>query len=222
VSTEYVVDIKHQVKEVILPGDPLTIAHRTYLAKRGFDPDELVTKYGIRGTGPSYWYRSHIDTDAEPISLSWRIIIPIHDHNGRLVTWQSRSIEANPKLRYIGCPDTDSIQSYKTLLYGAHLTGVESVGVVEGIFDQWRMGDGWVTCFGTGVTPDQVKALSAWERVSLVFDCETQAQSAARAIGAQLDGLGVRASIVDLEIGTRDCADLSPEEVRLVRDTLNI
>ena len=213
------VDNRHKVKEVTLPGEALLPIHRNYLAKRGFDPDFLVEKYGIQGTGPYVTYKVNAP---DPINLSNRLIIPIFDTIGRLVTWQSRDVTNKARIRYIGCPDLDSLMSYKQLLYGSHTAQSSAVGVVEGLFDQWRMGDGWVTCFGTGITPEQIKALSAWERVAVVFDGEALAQKQARALAAQLEGLGCLASSVDLEIGERDCADLSVEEVRLVRDVLKI
>lgn len=183
--------------------------HRNYLKSRKFDPDHLVNLYGISGLGMGSTFK---DAKGNSIDLSWRVLIPVKDAKNRTISWQARSIRKDASLRYIGCPDSDSIQSYKESLYGINLARKDIVGVVEGVFDQWRMGPGWVATMGIGITPQQIKQLSEWKRVVICFDSESLAQKAAHRMGADLASLGIRCDIVDLELGERDAGDLSEKE----------
>ena len=192
--------------------------HRNYLRSRGFDPDQLQSLYGLKGTGPICQYPTK--SKDIPIDLSWRIVIPMRDARGQTVSWQARDITNRSSLRYIGCPDSDSITSYKTMLYGEEMARRDIVGVVEGVVDQWRMGSGFVATLGIGVTPEQIKRLSAWKRVVICFDSELQAQAKAHEIAGNLGSLGIHVDIVDLELGDRDAGDLSAVEAVEIRKEL--
>lgn len=198
---------------LVLPGAALSGPHKKYIQKRGFDPDYLVHKYGILGTGPI--------CDWEGSDFRLRIIIPIHDHLGRLVNFQGRDITGQQELRYKGCPIEKSLVHHKHLLYGAHLAKGPRVVVVEGVFDQWRLGDGFVCSFGTSMTDQQVKELSRWEHIIFLFDPEPEAQAKARAYASELSALGrtVEVAIADFGNG-RDPGDLTEAEAQAVRKEL--
>lgn len=210
---------RSHAQELALPEcGPMVWAHRNYLRGRGFDPDELAMLYGLKGTGQGCLFATK--SRPEPINLAWRILIPMRNEKGYTVSWQARDITGRSKLRYIGCPDVDALASYKTMLYGAEFARRDVVGVVEGVVDMWRMGPGFVATLGTGVTPEQVKQLAQWGRVVVCFDSEPQAQRHAREIAGNLASLGVRCDIVDLELGSRDPGDLTPQEAGEMRREL--
>lgn len=188
-----------------------TAFHSKYVSKRGFDPEKLIHTYGLAATGPGVAFKS---ANGKTFDLSWRIVIPMRDSRGNTVSWQARAISKEASLRYVGCPDEDSIASYKDLLYGSDMARRDVVGVVEGVVDQWRMGPGWVATLGTGVTPKQIKALSQWKRVVVCFDSEPLAQRHAMEIAANLAAIGVRCDVVDLELGDKDPGDLTEQEAR--------
>ena len=198
---------------LILPGEPMNSRHRDYLAGRGFDPDYLESKYGLLGTGPiCNW---------EGSDFRLRVIIPIHDRSGRLVNFQGRDITGRQELRYKGCPVEKSLVHHKHLLYGAHLVNGDRVVVVEGVFDQWRLGDGFVCSFGTSMTEHQIKELSRWRHIIFLFDPEPEAQAKARGYAAELAALGRVAEVAVADFGFgRDPGDLSEGEAIWVRKEL--
>lgn len=198
-------------KSVTPPGGPLKRPHREYLRERGFDPLQLVEKYGLTGTGPDeYWEDSYFGN---------RIIIPIYDISGRVVSFQGRDITGESKMRYKGAPLEKVVAHHKASLYGIHkAAGRSRVCLVEGVFDQWRLGDGFVASFGTATTQSQLRELARFNEVMILFDSEKDAQEKARKIARQLAALGRAAEVVELDLGDgRDPGDLTPEEAAKVR-----
>lgn len=198
------------------PGEALSTYHRRYLSDRGFDPDRLEQMYGLTGTGPNESW--------EGSDFRLRIIIPIHDHRGRLVSFQGRDITGKQELRYKACPVAKAIMNYKDTLYGAHHAwGLSRIVAVEGVFDQWRMGDGFVSTFGTSLTDAQIAVLAQWPEIIFLFDPEKEAQARALEYAKTLASLGRQVELVEADFGLdangdpRDAGDLSEEEARELR-----
>jgi hypothetical protein len=196
---------------ITLPGEPLRGPHREYLMSRGFRPTKLIESHGLLGTGPA--------TQWEGADFRLRIIIPIYDQTGRLVNFQGRDITGKQELRYKGCPVEKAVVHHKHLLYGAHkAVGARRIIVVEGVFDQWRIGDGAVCTFGTSLTQHQVHALSQWPEIIFLFDPEPEAQARAREYAVQLAALGRSVELANADFGlgpdgkARDPGDLLPSE----------
>lgn len=208
-------------KSITLPGGPLQDAHKKYLIGRGFDPDELSFYYGILGTGfADRW---------QGIDFRFRIIIPIYDVNGDLCTFQGRDYTGKQELRYKCCPVEKAIVHHKHLLYGANLArNKDRIVVVEGVFDQWRMGPGTVATFGTSLTREQVNLLSLWPEVIFLFDPEPEAQAHAREYARDLAACGCSVEVCAAELGLdkkgnpRDPGDLTPAEASDIRKELGI
>lgn len=202
-------------KEITLPGGPLQEVHRKYLEKRGFDPDELVFHHGITGTGfADRW---------QGIDFRYRIIIPVYDINGNLCTFQGRDYTGKQELRYKCCPVDMAVVHHKHLLYGAELArNRKRIVVVEGVFDQWRMGPGSVATFGTSLTREQVNLLLNWEEILFLFDPEPEAQARARSYATDLQACGRYVELCEADFGLdakgnpRDPGDLTPDEARNV------
>lgn len=206
-----------------LSGGPLTKPYRDYLEGRGFDPDWHVLEHGILAAGPSCtWYGESQPSDEwKGLRLDNRLVIPLHDAGGRVVNFQARSIVPN-RIRYMG-PPVDRVPVHqKHVLYGANKAG-GTVAVVEGIFDQWRLGRGSVATLGTSLTRVQVKLLAGFRRVLFLFDSEPEAQARAMRYAKEVGALGGReVEVVDLELGDRDLGDLSEEDARAVRREIGL
>lgn len=204
-----------------LPGRALMPHHRAYLLKRGLDPDYLVEKYGILGTSPFDKF--------EGLNYGNRIIIPIYDLEGNLVSFQGRDVtEVEGVERYKVCPVKKALMHYKDTVYAGHLATGRRVVVVEGVVDAWKLGPGAVATFGTGCKKSQILALTNWPEVVFFFDPEVDAQNKARAYAEELAMLGVQVSVAYEDFGTkpngkkRDVGDLAPHEIARIRSELGI
>ncbi len=202
------------------PGKAMAAPHRQYLVNRGFDPDWLALEYGLLGTDPREEWEGKF--------FGNRIIVPIHDRFGRLVSFQGRDITGESKMRYKGCPVELSPLHYKRTLYGQSLARAGRIVVVEGIFHQWRLGRGSVATFGTDITKHQLRLLAEYEFILFAFDSEPEAQGKAMKHARELAAMGKQVEVVDLELGAgpdgkgRDIADLSEEEVGPIRAELEL
>ena len=96
------------------------------------------------------------------------------------------------------------------------------VVVVEGVLDQWKLGRGSVATFGTSLTIHQIRLLGGYRRVLFCFDSEDTAQAKAARWAREVAALGVSVEVVDLELGARDCGDLSDSEAAAVRRELGL
>lgn len=213
---------KSNVKSITLPGEALKDCHRRYLSEvRKFDPKELEFYHGLRGTTDSgYW---------QGIDFRYRIIIPIYDVWGNLCTFQGRDYTQQQELRYKCCPVDKAVTHHKHLLYGAELArNKDRIVVVEGVFDQWRMGPGSVATFGTSLTREQVNLISMWKEVVFLFDPEPEAQEHAREYAKDISACGSSVEVCAAEFGfdekgnPRDPGDLTPDEARGVMKELGM
>lgn len=186
------------------PGTmPLQAQHKAYLAGRRFDPDFLAAKYGLMGTGPVGPY-------------AWRVMAPVLVA-GRMVSYQGRDITGRADLRYKACRKELELRDHKTVLYNADNAG-DSVVVVEGVFDVWRLGHGAVATMGTSVTRAQVAEMGKFRKVFVLSDPEPEAQAKAGRLCAQLAVLGVQATNVILDSG--DPADMAQGDADKLKEEL--
>lgn len=195
--------------EVELPGGcgPLTKKHKNYLEGRDFDADWLEEMYDLKGTGPVGDYKH-------------RIIAPI-TWDGNLVSYQGRDVTGKSGLKYKACCQDDEAMDHKNTLYGIDIVKGQSVIVVEGIADAWRLGPGSVATFGTSFKPTQVRMLKErFTRIFLLYDSEKTAQANARILAVQLASMGKEVEILHLDQGdpgemSQDDADNLMREVGL-------
>ena len=144
--------------------DVLLKPFRSYLTKRGFDPDEIVDRWGVGCINPGR-YR-----------LQWRLFIPIHDVRGRPVSWTTRSIGDKTKPKYISASPEQEDVPHKHLLYGEQ-HAQQSIVIVEGPFDVWAIGPGAVATFGVAVTHEQIDRIVQYPRRYVCFDRDAQDQA---------------------------------------------
>src|SRR5690606_34062072 len=130
--------VKIRKKKFRFPSDigPLQTPHKKYLIKRNFDPDELVSLWGIQSTSPF----SSLSIENGKIQYKYRILIPIL-WEGRPVTFQARDYTGKQSIKYLACPEEREIIHHKHILYGHPSLWENRRGVlVEGVFDVWRLG----------------------------------------------------------------------------------
>ncbi len=189
-----------------MPGEELNKRHRNYLIKRNYDPDYIVDKYKIKGTG---------------IVGDWkfRIMIPVFYKN-KLVTYQGRDITDRQESKYVSLKKEDGIINIKNILYNLdNCIDKNIIIVLEGVFDVWRMGDFSCCTFGTFISDAPIKLLSWYKKIIFMFDDEKEAQKKAHKSAGQLSVLGCDVEIVSLDTGT-DPADLSNEEAKKIKGEL--
>ncbi len=127
-----------------------------YLIDRKFDPDKLIEIWKLSFTGPVGSYK-------------FRIIAPII-HDRMMVSYQGRDYTGKSELRYKACRKDDELRDHQHCLYGSWLVRGNSVVVVEGIADAWRMGPGAVATFGVAYTVAQLNLISRYRDIFLLFD----------------------------------------------------
>lgn len=203
------------VERLDLPGEPLRRRHQDYLEDRGFDPFWAEDEYGVLGTGKDFRWND--------LYFGNRIILPIKDRTGRVISFQGRDITWESDIRYKGCPIDLSVVHYKQTFYGMEHTRSDLIVVVEGIFDQWRLGRGSVASFGTSLTEAQVTALAEWPVVIFAFDSEEEAQAKAKKYATQVASFGRMVEVVDLELtNDEDMADLTDRQAADIRRGLGL
>jgi hypothetical protein len=181
-------------------GD-LKKAHIEYLKRRGFDPDEIVETWGVQGIGVAS-------------ELSWRLWIPVYSKH-ELISWTTRAVSDNVKLRYITARPNQEAASLKSVLYGDDLTSGPIV-VVEGPTDAWRIGRGGVAILGLKYTHEQVMAIAAHPVRTVCFDQEPAAQAVARKLAEELSWCDGETHLAELETG-KDPATADRGELDLLR-----
>lgn len=183
---------------------PMTSRHRQYLINRGFEPDVVETLWGVTGIG------------METPRLRWRLLIPIHDPFGRVVSWTTRAIAKTSGLRYISAsPDEESLP-HKSLIYGAHLAR-HAVVVTEGPIDAWAIGPGAVGVFGVGYSAEQVAALARFPIRAVCFDADDAGRRRADKLCHELAQMpGITENII-LETG-HDAATADYDELIAIRE----
>jgi len=177
--------------------------HQQYLRKRGFDPAEMERVWKIKGIGPMH-----------PV-IPWSILIPIHDDNGRCVSWTSRAISEDVGQRYhAAAPEQEDIP-HKEIIYGAeHLTN--TIIVVEGPISAWGIGPGGGATLGLGYTDDQLALIAMYPVRAVCFDATPEAQRRAEKLCRDLAPMPGTTDNILLETG-KDPAECSKYEISEIR-----
>lgn len=205
--TEKIQRRQASASSIILPGDRENPVARKYLTKRKFDPDYLEMKYKLTYTGMLGDFK-------------YRIIIPIFK-NKELVSFQGRDYTGKQEIRYKTLPIEKSVINAKHVLYNEDFVRPDIIGVCEGPFDAMRLGDGFVATLGTKVSEEQVRLLSKYKKVYIVFDPEKEAQERAKNLADRVAVLGAKVYIVDTELD-HDPGDMTENEVKDLRSFMGV
>jgi len=175
------------------PTIKLNEVGKRYLRGRGFDPERLEREWGVLQTGPTCFL--------DMARYDNRILIPIY-WGREMVSFQSRDITGESEKKYLACPSRREKTKHKNVVYGKEERWPEtdSLIIVEGITDVWRLGGYSVATFGISFTTEQVLLLSKMAgRFFIIFDNEPQAQEQARKLAVKLKALGRRAYVETVE-----------------------
>lgn len=211
-------DFSHLVKKerthaerTILPGgtsDNFLPIHDKYLTLRRFDRKFLQRRYDIMSIGPTCddW--------------KFRICIPVFQ-GGNIVTFVARDTTGKSEIKYKNCPAERCVKQVKDCLYGIdQIREGDSVILVEGIFDAWRIGTGAVCTFGTQVTDEQIRVLAS-KRIKNAFvmfdsDATSKATTLCHCISS------VVANVEQIELLEGDPDNLDEDEVWNLKRDLNL
>lgn len=182
---------------------PLLPVHRNYLAGRGFDPDELVERWGIGGIGLA-------------VHFAFSVYIPIYQ-DGEQVSWNTRvASDAVPHTqRYRGARRDQEAVPRGEVLYGEEYCR-HGVVVHEGPTDVFATGPGSVCTAGLGFSRGQVRRLARFPLRAICFDAEPGAQRRARKLADQLASMPGETFVVQLTTG-KDSASADDSEVAELR-----
>lgn len=199
-------DFKRPTKLVLNNLKEMDELYADYLKQRGFSPFAVTKKFDLKFT-------DHVG------ELASRIIIPIFYQN-KLVSFTSRAILSNAKVRYLSCPDRKEVVPHKSILYNIDNCKGKSVAVVEGPFDLIKAGgNDFVATFGTSWKPAQADLLKNYEHVFILFDAgEEEAAKHAKELAKALS-LFTKVDIIDTET-PYDIGDFSKDEVMELRKFL--
>ena len=190
-------------KSVVFPAgmSEMEQGHRLYLIKRNFDPNEIKNTWKVQGT-------NHIDPD-----YKWRIIAPI-TFRGQVVSYQARDIGDFQEPKYRACPPEYEVVSHKDVLYGFDEARGDSVVVVEGITDVWRLGPGAVATFGTKWTkPQALLMIQKWDKIFLLFDPDDPGRLAGLSLYHFLRGFKENVELLELN-GYSDPGSMPDSEAK--------
>ncbi len=175
--------------------------HKKYLIKRGFDPEEIINLWGIRGT-------SHLGP------YKFRIIIPI-TLNDKIISYTARDITDRAELRYKACAIEKEVVHHKHIVYGADYVKKRRAIISEGPTDVWRIGPGSLATFGTAFTPQQILFLcNLLDEAYILFDNAAKAE--AYKLGNQLGALIDHVEVLH-DYGAKDPDKMSMSDIKQLR-----
>jgi hypothetical protein len=176
---------KHRQKKELfkLPGNELNVGAANYLKARGYNPKECKEIYGFKSYG-------HVVLDKDYFNLRERIIVPIHDKEGELVSWVARDYTGNSRLRYLTPKPGQCVKTTKEVLYNQHLCSSDYAIVCEGVFDALKIGIGAIATFGISLTGEQLSLLAKYRTLIWLWDNEGHAQDKAKEYARILRGCG--------------------------------
>lgn len=179
---------------------PLGRVQHNYLRTRGYNHVLLEKTWGLRCTNDLGDYK-------------YRIIAPIF-LDKKLVSYQGRDYTNKASLKYKACLKDMEVVHHKHTLYGIDLVQRDTVVVVEGIADVWRLGPGAVATFGISYKKEQVLLLNQrFKKIFILFDSYPQeAMEQANNLAMELIGLGSNVEVLELDKG--DPADMSDVDLQ--------
>ena len=175
--------------------------HITYLINRNYDVDEIKRIWNVEGTG--------IVSTLDSINYKFRLFIPFFV-GSQMVTFDTRTIAKNSTAKYIACPENRELIPRKSILYGLEQHWTDTIILVEGCTDVWRMGVHSAAVSGIKYTSKQLRLIAKrFKRVAVLFDPDPQAIIQANKLVADLRFRGVDAFRIDID---SDPGDLEQSE----------
>lgn len=198
-----------------------------YLAGRGITP-ETATWFNLSYCNGGWWGYKLADGEERWVSYSKRIIIPIADMEGKLVSFQGRDTTGKLEPKYLFPAGFAVAGSH--LYNGFNFVEGETTHAIvgEGAFDAWSIHQAIedksmlaLATFGMHLSGGPDGQLAKFARlkerglkiVTMMWDAEKAAMKMAVTAGLQLTGLGLVVRIAQLPDG-KDPNEVEPEVVR--------
>jgi DNA primase len=115
---------------------------------------------------------------------AWRIVYPVKDREGNVITWQGRTIRKDVKPKYL--LSGECACDPKSILYGIDAVPSTRVVVVEGAADVWKLGPGAVALLGMKWHVEQANILRQYAHRCIMLDEEEKAQKQAEKLATWL------------------------------------
>jgi hypothetical protein len=178
-----------------------TDRHFRYLQDRGYNYHDLMNKYQISFTGPVSWVQGPYGK----MNYYWRIIIPIF-LDGVMVNFTSRDITEWSSSKYKMGPNNIAIRPGGDCVYNLDNAG-DTIMLVEGPMDVWRIGDGAVAMMGTKFSEAQLSLIANKRprQVFIVYDAG--AEKIAKDLGQRMARLVPQTDYVWLNNTDPDAAN---------------
>ena len=185
----------------------LSSIHWAYLKQRNFNP-ATARSHHLLGTCMRGNY-------------AMRIIAPIY-LDGMLVSYQGRDVTGKQSLRYKACAAEDEVWPHQDTLYGIDDCKKDTVIIVEGITDRWRMGADSVAVFGIDWSASQARMIAnRFKKFFVIFDDEEAAQEKALSLYHYLTARNLDGEIITLNTGG-DPGELTDKTVIELKGDLGI
>jgi DNA primase len=229
------VEVQLEKPDLALPESfpvPINGKNLRYLAERNIDVETAAffhLRFSKKGV---FWYRTE-DGKVRYQNYANRIIIPIFDLNGELVSFQGRDITGEADKKYLFPPGYSSTGRF--LYNGQNVKGLERIAIGEGAFDVMAVKialDGEMALRDVGVVGtfgkhlsygaedgrDQLGALLELKRMGLkeatfIWDGEIGALDAAADAAQMVKSVGLSARIAVLP-PYKDPNEVAPAVVR--------
>lgn len=181
-------------------------SYLNYLRGRRYDPVKLITQYHLKAIGN--WCTTSDN-------LCYRILIPVL-YEGRVVNYTARDVTGRAETPYVNCKNDQAIIPIRDCIYNRDSVR-DTVLIVEGPIDVWRMGSGSISVFGMEVSKEQIGAIvdTGAKRAFVMFDGEEQAIKKAHKVAMALSGLIPFVEVLELEKGDPD--SLEEKDVQEIR-----
>lgn len=178
--------------------------HLDYLQSRGFNPEEIITKFHLRPVYTIGKYR-------------FRIIIPIYI-NHELVSFTSMDVlRDGQRPPYMDAPKDQVIIPVKECLYNIDSVKDKCL-IFEGVTGVWRFGDGSVASFTSNLMKEQISLLVKKKVKSVFVLFDPDASDKGSNIANQLSG--IIPHVEQIKFSSGDPKDLSVEEMAVLKKDL--
>ena len=215
----------YEIERILIDYETYTdvLDKKTEIVYRDIEPKNLLKEWHIQYY--AYLRRRNYDWDTiRNFSLkcfnvygewAWRIYIPVF-LEGKLVNYLGRTVREGES-RYKNCKNEDAVIPMKNLLYNVDSVR-DTVIIVEGVTDVWRIGSGCVATFGVQFTDKQINILyeRKVQRAFVMYDNEHDAQKQAEKLANQLS-IFCKTEIL---IPDTDPSEMSLSDVRSLRNLL--
>lgn len=172
----------------------------SYLKKRRFDSNYLITKYNLKYVGNLGKWK-------------FRIIVPFYLEN-KLITFSSLDITNQQTIKYKHQPKEEAVIPIKETLYNIDSVDRKMI-LVEGITDVWRLGDGCCAISGKNLTSEQINQIVRKNVKEILVILDSDAKEQGKKIAKQLSGIISSVEYIELEKGDPD--NFSNNEIKEVR-----